>query len=163
VNVVDPTGYLHQIYPEQWALSVINFNAAWANIPVDARQVTIAGIDSSICVSHPDLQGWIAAGWDFLENDAVPQDEMGHGCAIAGIIAANINGQGIAGAAPHAQIMPLRILDSLVEPDASILRRRNLCSASSTRIRRKYLEVQCPLKTLSRKRVLPRIISSVLY
>ena len=41
-----------------------------------------------MCFEHEDLVGRVLAGYDFVENDAMPQDENGHGCAIAGIIAA---------------------------------------------------------------------------
>lgn len=100
-------------YLEQWALEAIGAPSAWAAMPADAPAVTIAVIDSGICAEHPDLQGRIEEGWDFLENDGVPQDDFGHGCSVAGVIAANMNdGIGIAGVAPNARIMPLRVLDS---------------------------------------------------
>ena len=100
-------------YPEQWALPAIGAPNAWAQLPADAPKITVAVIDSGICANHPDLAGRIEPGWDFLDNDAVPQDDFGHGCSVAGIIAANINdGIGIAGVAPNAQIMPLRVLNS---------------------------------------------------
>lgn len=100
-------------YTEQWALPAIGAPSAWAQLPTDMPKVTVAVIDSGICASHPDLTGRIEAGWDFVENDAVPQDDFGHGCAVAGVIAANTgNGIGIAGVAPNAQIMPLRVLNA---------------------------------------------------
>ena len=78
---------------------------AWADMPMDAPLVTVAVIDSGICADHPDLQGRIVDGWDFLKNDGIPQDDFGHGCAVAGVIAANMNdGIGIAGVAPNARI-----------------------------------------------------------
>jgi hypothetical protein len=100
-------------YAEQWALPAIGAPSAWGQIPADAPKVTVAVIDSGVCTSHPDLAGRIVNGWDFLENDAIPQDDFGHGCAVSGVIAANINdGIGIAGVAPNAQIMPLRVLNA---------------------------------------------------
>jgi len=100
-------------YPEQWALPAIGAPSAWAQLSTDAQKVTVAVVDSGICASHPDLAGRIVAGWDFLENDAVPQDDFGHGCSVSGVIAANMNdGIGIAGVAPNAQIMPLRVLNA---------------------------------------------------
>jgi thermitase len=48
-----------------------------------------------------------------VQDDALPQDEFGHGTAISGIIAANIDNQmGIAGIAPNVDILPLRVLNS---------------------------------------------------
>jgi thermitase len=99
-------------YSEQWALSTIGAASVWGKLPIDAEKIRIAVIDSGICSTHPDLDGRIVAGWDFVEGDSIPQDEFGHGCAVAGIIAANMNDSlGIAGIAPNAQIMPLRALD----------------------------------------------------
>ncbi|HEX2906393.1 MAG TPA: S8 family serine peptidase [Phototrophicaceae bacterium] len=99
-------------YPDQWALPVIGAPEAWARVPADAPAVIVAVIDSGVCLDHPDLQGKIRAGYDFVQDDNIPQDDFGHGCGVAGIIAANIdNGLGMAGVAPNAQIMPLRVLD----------------------------------------------------
>ena len=100
-------------YASQWALSAINASTAWAQIPANTPIVTVAVIDTGICSAHEDLAGRISAGWDFIENDANPQDAHGHGCFVSGLIAANMNnGIGIAGVAPNTRIMPLRVLDA---------------------------------------------------
>lgn len=100
-------------YNQQWALPVIGASDAWLELSADAPQVTVAVIDSGICADHPDLLGRILPGYDFVEDDFTPQDELGHGCSVTGIIAANIdNGVGIAGVAPNAKVMPLRVLDA---------------------------------------------------
>ncbi len=97
----------------QWALPVIQAPAAWSQLPPDAATVVVAVIDSGICAAHPDLAQHLVAGWDFVENDANPQDELGHGCSVSGVIAADIdNHLGIAGVAPNARIMPLRVLNA---------------------------------------------------
>ena len=99
-------------YDQQWALPVIGAPEAWLELPADAPQVVVAVIDSGICADHPDLAGRVLPGWDFVEDDAQPQDAFGHGCGVAGIIAANIDdGIGMAGVAPNALILPLRVLD----------------------------------------------------
>lgn len=100
------------LYPQQWALPVIGAPAGWAALPPAAAPVTVAVIDSGICADHPDLAGRVLPGWDFVENDADPQDPFGHGCAVASVIAAAHNGAGMAGVAPHARILPLRVLDA---------------------------------------------------
>ncbi|MBL8145059.1 MAG: S8 family serine peptidase, partial [Anaerolineae bacterium] len=100
------------LYPEQWALAAIGAPEAWAVRSSSAAPVTVAVIDSGICAGHPDLAGRIVAGYDFLDNDDLPQDTFGHGCAVSAIVAANANdGMGMAGVAPNARIMPLRVLD----------------------------------------------------
>ncbi len=101
------------LYAQQWALPAIGAPDAWLALPVDAPTVAVAVIDSGVCASHPDLQGRILPGWDYVENDADPQDAFGHGCGVAGIIAANADdGIGMAGVAPNAMILPLRVLNS---------------------------------------------------
>lgn len=108
----EPTPPNDARYGEQWALPVIGLPEAWESLP--PRAITIAVIDSGVCSNHPDLQGRILAGYDFVDDDNDPSDVFGHGCGVAGVIAANSNnGQGIAGVAPNAQIMPLRVLNDV--------------------------------------------------
>lgn len=98
-------------YTEQWGLPVIGLPQAWEG--VSNNVVTIAVIDSGVCSNHPDLQGRMVAGYDFVDDDSDPSDTFGHGCGVAGVIAANSNnGLGIAGTTPAVQIMPLRVLDA---------------------------------------------------
>ena len=76
----------------------------------------VAVVDTGVDLTHPDLQGQLVAGYDFVDNDPQPLDQNGHGTLIAGIIAAVTgNGVGIASVAPHAKIMPVRVLG----PDGS--------------------------------------------
>ena len=50
-------------------------------------------------------------GWDFVNDDADPSDDNGHGTHIAGIIAAAMdNGQGSTGVAPGVSLMPVKAL-----------------------------------------------------
>lgn len=101
------------LLPQQWALPVIGVTDAWSVLDSDTEPVIVAVVDSGTCADHPDLRDRILDGWDFVENDPFPQDEFGHGCAVAGIIAANTNnGTGIAGVAANTKIMPLRVLNS---------------------------------------------------
>ncbi len=109
----DVTGSNDPALIDQWALPVIQAPAAWSQLPADAPTVVVAVIDSGICAAHPDLASQIVAGWDFVDQDATPQDELGHGCSVSGVIAANVdNNLGMAGVAPNARIMPLRVLNA---------------------------------------------------
>jgi thermitase len=75
------------------------------------RNVKVAVIDTGIDMAHPMFADALvdpSQMWDFVDNDAVPQDVgseadggYGHGSAVAGIILQ---------IAPAAQIMPLRVL-----------------------------------------------------
>ena len=98
-------------YDRQWALPHIQAESAWNEMD-DLRPVTVAVIDTGVCMSHEDLGGRVLDnGYDFVDDDNDPDDVFGHGCSVAGIIAANIdNGIGIAGFAPNASILPVRVL-----------------------------------------------------
>ncbi|MCU1676002.1 MAG: peptidase and in kexin sedolisin [Frankiales bacterium] len=73
----------------------------------------VAIVDTGVDLTHPDLRGRIVAGRDFVDNDATPQDENGHGTQVAGIVGAVPgNGRGIAGVVWNARIMPIRVLDA---------------------------------------------------
>ena len=43
-------------------------------------------VDSGINANHEEFQGRIGSGYDFIENDAVANDENGHGTHVAGTI-----------------------------------------------------------------------------
>jgi M6 family metalloprotease-like protein len=95
---------------EQWALTSLNMPTVWeSNSTTTAR---IAVIDSGIENEHPDLAGRVVLERDFVEGDALAQDDFGHGTAVAGVIAAQHNTMGIAGLAPTTELIDLRVLDA---------------------------------------------------
>ncbi|WP_377273632.1 S8 family serine peptidase [Peterkaempfera sp. SMS 1(5)a] len=80
--------------------------------------VTVAVIDSGVDYTHPDLGGGfgpghkVVAGYDFVNNDADPMDDNGHGTHVAGIIAGKAAEQGgITGVAPDATIVAYKVMD----------------------------------------------------
>jgi thermitase len=95
----------------QWGLPGTQMPGAW-DITTGSSDVTIAIIDTGIDPNHPDLADKIVAGHDFVDNDANPRDENGHGTHVAGIAAAlTNNNKGIAGVDWGARIMPVRVLN----------------------------------------------------
>ena len=112
---------------EQWGLNRIQAEAAW---PVSTGTgALVAVVDTGVDLSHPDLAANIVgAGADFVEPGGTcpgnkkrgrtcvqdgAQDQNGHGTHVAGIIAAvTDNGTGVAGVAPGARILPVRVLDA---------------------------------------------------
>src|SRR5215213_5525741 len=70
--------------------------------------ITVAVADTGVDAGHPELVGRLVPGYDFVDDDADPQDGHGHGTHVAGTIAAAENGAGVIGVAPQAAIMPLR-------------------------------------------------------
>lgn len=82
----------------------------WA-ITSGSGSVTIAILDSGVNVSHPEFAGRLAAGYDFVNSDADPSDDFGHGTMVAGIAAATGNNAiGVAGIDWQARIMPVKVL-----------------------------------------------------
>ena len=73
--------------------------------------IRIAVIDSGVDAGHPQLRGQVGSGRDFLHGNATGrQDCVGHGTAVASIIAARpVPGAGLRGLAPGATIVPIRV------------------------------------------------------
>jgi subtilisin family serine protease len=84
------------------------------SLPTRGRGVTVAVIDTGIDYTHPDLgSGFgpgfkVASGWDFVEGDADPMDDQGHGTHVAAIIASN--GPRLFGVAPEATLIAYKSL-----------------------------------------------------
>ena len=73
----------------------------------------VAVIDTGVDENHPDLTGNLVAGYDFVDNDSVPNDLSGHGTHVAGIIGASgNNATGVTGINWSVKIMPLKVLDN---------------------------------------------------
>ena len=75
--------------------------------------VKIAIIDTGIDYTHPDLRPNYMGGYDFVNNDADPRDDNGHGTHCAGIAAAASNDLGIVGVAPAADLFAVKVLNRL--------------------------------------------------
>ncbi|MEJ2634418.1 MAG: S8 family serine peptidase [Calditrichia bacterium] len=91
----------------------MDVDLAW-NITAGGDPDIIVGIlDTGTDLDHPDLQANIVAGYDFAENDNVPNDDaIGHGTCTAGIVAAvGDNAIGVSGIAYQCKIMPVRIFN----------------------------------------------------
>ena len=105
-----PAGAADPRRGEQWNLDLIQSDAAHA-VSTGSGAV-VAVVDSGTQFDHPDLAGHVGQGYDFVQNDATPQDGNGHGTHVSGIIgAASGNGIGVESVAPGATIMPVRVLD----------------------------------------------------
>ncbi len=98
-------------YWRQWNLEQISAPNAW-DLATGNPNLKIAIIDSGVDVNHPELGPRLEGGWDYVRNDAVPDDEYGHGTHVAGIIGAITNNQqGVAGTSWYGQMIPYKVLD----------------------------------------------------
>ena len=81
------------------------------------RGVTVAVVDHGIDMDHPEFTGRITLGYNTAKNEDpnMPEDDTGHGTAVAGIIAAakddsSAIGAGMHGVAYESVIIPVRAL-----------------------------------------------------
>jgi len=95
----------------QWNMRHIGAPAAWW-ITIGEPSATVAILDTGVDMDHPDLIDNLVPGWDFVNADALPDDDHGHGTHVAGILGARGNNRlGVAGLAWQSALMPLKILD----------------------------------------------------
>jgi subtilisin family serine protease len=97
-----------------WGLDNINAPEVWNGgdsfSGVTGYGSTVAVIDTGVDLDHPEFQGRITNGYDFVDNDNNADDGNGHGTHVAGTIGGANDGRGITGVAPDASIMPIRVL-----------------------------------------------------
>lgn len=114
----------------------IDIPSAWVRAAAAGRPggagVTIAVLDTGVAYADrgrfrrsPDLVGTrFVKGYDFVDDDPYPEDHFGHGTHVASTIAeATDNGVSLTGIAYNARIMPLRVLDSHGEGNATAIAR----------------------------------------
>lgn len=109
-----------QYYTYQYAHKRIGSEPAW-NVSKGSTAVKVAVVDSGMDYTHPDLKDRYAGGYDFVNEDASPADDMGHGTHVAGIIAATgNNGVGVTGVGWYTKILAVKALGPGGGTDADI-------------------------------------------
>jgi subtilisin family serine protease len=102
-------GAADPLRPQQWNLDMVESDAAHQVATGDGAIVAV--IDTGAAFGHPDLQGRLLAGKDYVDSDP-PQDGNGHGTHVTGIVVATDgNGVGVSSVAPGAKVLPVRVLD----------------------------------------------------
>jgi len=116
-------------FSRQWNLSAIGMPLAWDRTQgqrADGTRASVAVIDTG--VGYENYGAFTAAddlvdagydkfpggrAWDYVNNDSHANDDNGHGTHVAGTIAGTTNNaRGVAGIAPRAQIVPIKVLSA---------------------------------------------------
>ncbi len=95
----------------EWGQDHIQIPQVYSN-GVLGSGVKVAVLDTGIDFTHPDLASAIVGGFNAIPVTPGQSyyDDNGHGTHIAGIIAAQVNGQGIIGTASQAQLVAVKVL-----------------------------------------------------
>jgi subtilisin family serine protease len=97
-------------------ITLINAPKVWSSLGSRGSGVTVAIIDTGINYMHDALgKGFgpgfkVKGGWDFVNNDADPLDDNGHGTHVSGIVAGQSDV--ITGVAPEASLIAYKVLGS---------------------------------------------------
>lgn len=106
-------------FDEQWNFKMVHAEQAWETDR--GKGVVVAVIDTGVAYANT-RKGFkckdfnttrFVPGYDFVAKDGLPNDDNGHGTHVAGTIAESTNnGEGVAGLAFDASIMPLKVLSA---------------------------------------------------
>ncbi len=96
-------------YRSQWGIARTDVDDTWTTAR-GASDVVVAVVDTGV-EALPDLAPRLLPGRDFVNDDADPDDDNGHGTMAAGVIGATAgNGVGIAGICWYCRILPVKVL-----------------------------------------------------
>ena len=109
VNSEPYWGYQWNIRQIHADLTALNGDLGWG-----VKRARVAVLDSGIWIDHPDIAPNLnlALSTSFATGEGIVPTVAGfnHGTHVAGIIAAAINGKGVQGVAPQAEIVAVKVL-----------------------------------------------------
>ncbi len=92
------------------------------NYAVGGGDVVIGSIDTGVDMTHPQFTGRLIAGRDWVNNDANPADDDGHGSHTTGTMAGSTVGvAGVSGAAPHVKVYVQKVCGKRGCPTSAIV------------------------------------------
>ncbi|MCJ8011402.1 S8 family peptidase [Paenibacillus sp. KQZ6P-2] len=95
----------------QWNLPAIETNQAW-DLSKGSSDVIVGVVDTGVDLNHPDLHGQLLTGYNVINPDSAPLDDVGHGTHVSGIIGALVNNnEGVAGISWYNKMLPVKVLD----------------------------------------------------
>lgn len=110
-TAMEPATFETPEYHAQRGLAVVKASALYARGGT-GQHVVVALVDSGLNAGLDEFEGRLAdPGFDHVEKRAGTVDRIGHGTQMAGILAANKDGQGMHGIAFDAQLIPFRFGD----------------------------------------------------
>jgi serine protease len=101
-------------------VAVLDTGVAYSDAGRCPRSADSSSRHTIRCRRSPDFHdGDFVRGYDFVDGDARPSDENGHGTHVASTIGEGTgDGVGVTGLAYGARLMPVRVLDRLGEGDS---------------------------------------------
>jgi hypothetical protein len=93
-----------------WPWDVINQYMVWNNTDPSPMVCLLGtGVDDK----NPDLAGKIVKGYDFVNQDTLPNDDSGAGTNMAGVIVGNLNnGAGTAAGISNGKVLAVKIANA---------------------------------------------------
>ena len=99
-----------------WGYKTLEIDRA-SQTGLTGKGVKIGILDTGVRENHPDLR--LTGGISYVTGNSSYHDDNGHGTHVAGIIAAQNNGEGTVGVAPDASIYAVKVLDKNGEGNQS--------------------------------------------
>ena len=97
--------------------------------------IRVCVVDTGINRTHPDLNDNYVTGIDYVNDDDDPTDDNGHGTHVSGTIAAELNGAGVVGVAPDADLIVAKVLNSAGSGSYSdVIAGINWCASNGAKV-----------------------------